>query len=261
MIKIDENLCEGKGTCTRICTKGLIGVRDGKAFLDEDAGEKCINCGHCMVFCPMGAISLDGQTSRNAPKVNQYNQAKFEDLAQLMRSRRSVRHYKKDLVERNEILKLLDVVRFAPSSLNLQPVQWTVILEPETLHELSLCAVEVLRRNKVFAHITTAWDEGKNLVLYNAPALILAHAAADAFRPETDCAIALTYLELLAASSGLGACWVGHLIFAFIQSSRARDLVSLPSNHVVQGALMLGYPKYPLENIPPRNEVKVAWIS
>jgi iron only hydrogenase large subunit-like protein len=52
-IRIDEEKCEGRMKCMRICPTEAIRIRDGKAHILE---EKCIDCGECITVCPTGAI-------------------------------------------------------------------------------------------------------------------------------------------------------------------------------------------------------------
>lgn len=52
-IRIDEDRCEGRMKCMRICPTEAIRVRNGKAHILE---EKCIDCGECITVCPNGAI-------------------------------------------------------------------------------------------------------------------------------------------------------------------------------------------------------------
>jgi len=52
-IRIDEDKCEGRMKCLRICPTQAIRIRKGKAHILE---EKCIDCGECITACPGGAI-------------------------------------------------------------------------------------------------------------------------------------------------------------------------------------------------------------
>jgi Na+-translocating ferredoxin:NAD+ oxidoreductase RNF subunit RnfB len=52
-IRIDENKCDGRMRCMRICPTLAIRVRNGKAAIIE---EKCIDCGECITACPNDAI-------------------------------------------------------------------------------------------------------------------------------------------------------------------------------------------------------------
>ena len=48
--------CVGCGQCVRLCPKGNIRLRDGRA----EIGSNCIQCLSCLQFCPVQAIDLGG---------------------------------------------------------------------------------------------------------------------------------------------------------------------------------------------------------
>jgi iron only hydrogenase large subunit-like protein len=52
-IRIEEDRCQGRMRCMRVCPTEAIRVREGKAGIDE---EKCIDCGECITACPESAI-------------------------------------------------------------------------------------------------------------------------------------------------------------------------------------------------------------
>lgn len=52
-IRIDQDKCNGRMKCMRICPTQAIRVRAGKARMIE---ERCIDCGECITACPSGAI-------------------------------------------------------------------------------------------------------------------------------------------------------------------------------------------------------------
>lgn len=52
-IRLDDNRCDGRMKCMRICPTQAIRVRNGKARILED---RCIDCGECITACPNGAI-------------------------------------------------------------------------------------------------------------------------------------------------------------------------------------------------------------
>jgi len=52
MIKIDNKLCDGCGTCKEICPVDGVRIIDGKAV----ANEQRIDCGTCIGSCPAQAI-------------------------------------------------------------------------------------------------------------------------------------------------------------------------------------------------------------
>ncbi|MCL1947471.1 MAG: 4Fe-4S binding protein [Chitinivibrionia bacterium] len=52
MPKINENKCDGCGTCVAICQKCAIIMPNVALIRDE----LCVNCGLCAKICPVGAI-------------------------------------------------------------------------------------------------------------------------------------------------------------------------------------------------------------
>jgi ferredoxin len=52
--KIDENKCNGCGTCKDICPVSAIKIENEKAVISED----CVECGACVNQCPNEAISI-----------------------------------------------------------------------------------------------------------------------------------------------------------------------------------------------------------
>ena len=56
IIHIDQEKCNGCGTCAHACHEGAIGIIDGKAVLLRD--DYCDGLGDCLPSCPMQAISF-----------------------------------------------------------------------------------------------------------------------------------------------------------------------------------------------------------
>jgi Na+-translocating ferredoxin:NAD+ oxidoreductase RNF subunit RnfB len=52
-IQIDQEKCNGRMKCLRVCPTQAIRVRNGKSTIIE---EKCIDCGECITACPSNAI-------------------------------------------------------------------------------------------------------------------------------------------------------------------------------------------------------------
>jgi len=57
IIKIDEEKCNGCGTCVPACAEGALQIIDGKAKLVSET--YCDGLGACLGECPQGAITIE----------------------------------------------------------------------------------------------------------------------------------------------------------------------------------------------------------
>jgi nitroreductase/NAD-dependent dihydropyrimidine dehydrogenase PreA subunit len=257
-IQVDAVACTRDGMCAEVCPTGCIEL-DAEGLPRQVAEPLCIACGHCAAVCPHGALvnaKLDAGGVLPLP-------ASLPDAAAvrgLMLSRRSVREYKDTPVTQAVMAGLLDTARYAPTAVNTQNVSFAACLEPAKVREAARLSIEWLRGAGVYSHMVVAWDQGRDAVLRGAPAFVVAHTPADYNWGETDSVIALSYLELFAAASGLGTCWAGLLTRAAQANADLGRFLGIPEGGVVRGGLMLGYPKYRYQVIPPRQAAKVNWV-
>jgi MinD superfamily P-loop ATPase len=66
IIRIDEELCNGCGTCVTPCAEGAIVLVDGKAKVIDEA--LCDGAGFCIPVCPTNAMSVQ---VREAPAFDE----------------------------------------------------------------------------------------------------------------------------------------------------------------------------------------------
>jgi nitroreductase len=192
-----------------------------------------------------------------------------EHAEHFLRSRRSIRSFRREKIERDTLSRLIDVARYAPTGTNSQQVRWLVIDSPEGVRELAGMTVDLLRhmietndpmaRTYGLSGWVAAWEAGADPVLRKASALVVVHAPSEYFLAQVDCAIALTYLDLAAPSFGLGTCWAGFLMLGVAQWPPLRQALALPEGHACFGAMMVGYPKYQYRRLPLRDEAQVTW--
>jgi MinD superfamily P-loop ATPase len=62
IVKIDEELCDGCGSCVTPCAEGAIELIDGKAKVMKE--ELCDGAGFCLGVCPTGALSLEKREAK-----------------------------------------------------------------------------------------------------------------------------------------------------------------------------------------------------
>ncbi len=179
------------------------------------------------------------------------------ELLQFLRDRRSLRRYETRAVPKAHIQKLLEAAIWAPSAHNRQPWRF-VIIEAATTKERLAREMGARLRQDLQAdgapHALIEADVSRShLRITSAPLLILlcaslqdmdvytddqrnAHEAAMALQST---AMAGQNLLLMAASLGLGACWMCAPLFC---QDLVASVLELPADWRPQGMVTLGYP-------------------
>lgn len=270
LFTINRETCNQDGICAAVCPAGIIEMNDDAyPSPSVDADEICIRCGHCVAVCPTASLDHTDVPLEACVPVSKELAITHEQSVQFLRKRRSIRRYKDKTVPKPELEQLIDVARFAPSGHNSQCVEWLVLGDRGELQRLSGIVVDWMRwmldnQPDVAAlfHMDRTvfrWEEGHDVILRGAPAVIVAHAHKENRAAPPACAIALTYLELAATTLGMGACWAGYFNAAAGVFPPMQEALALPSSHQAFGAMMVGYPQYRYQRLPPRNEPSITW--
>lgn len=271
LFTIDDNKCTRCNCCAIDCPAQVIQSATKEAVPDEviGASESCIDCGHCVAICPTGAFSLETMKILECSEIDKKLLPSDEHMAEFLKSRRSVRRFKNKKLSREELSYLIEVARYAPTGSNKQKVEWTVFEESEKVNKLASLVVEWtkslagnipdVKTASTMAKIGNSWDRGNDSILHGSPYLILVHAQENLPSAEADCVIAMTYLELYAASRGLGTCWAGFLNAAANSYKPLLKELDLPEGHKCFGAVMIGYPKHQYKLIPERKKANINW--
>lgn len=179
------------------------------------------------------------------------------DLLELMRSRRSIRHFQDRPVPPETLARLLEAARWAPSAHNRQPWRFAVIADPVRRAGLARAMGEQLRADLqadglAADEIDRQIDRSQERI-GGAPALIvlsLSMAEMDHYPDERrqqaerimavqSTALAAQNVLLMAHAEGLGGCWVCAPLFC---PQVVRAALALPADWEAQGLLTIGYP-------------------
>jgi len=187
----------------------------------------------------------------------------YDDLLELMQSRRSIRRFAQRAVSREDLERLLEAARWAPSNHNRQPWKFIVIEDREKIRELAQ-QVRLGMENKVKSLPEVAAVHAVGLVEHgtffaDAPVVIVAlhklpiAAAAplwDGLRhPELvsgeplSVAMAIQNLLLAAHALGLGAC----VMTAPLLADGLTDMLQVPPGFAITALIAVGYP----DEVPP----------
>jgi len=260
-IQINTEKCKKDKICIIECPFNILRENsDGFPEVIPEAKDLCMRCGHCLAVCPSDALTFDGVAPESCEPALKEVAVDVPAMEALLKNRRSVRVYKSKPVEREKVTHLMDMLRWAPTAKNLQPVHWVLVDDRDKIHELAKMTVQWLNRNNAYPGIVAAWETGEDMILRSAPLIAIAHTATDALIPVADCSIAVTSLELAATSYGIGSFWAGFFMMAASRHPPIAQYLNLPESHAVYAALALGYPKFKYHHIPERREAKVTWL-
>jgi len=245
--------------------------KDSYPISDPRFEETCIQCGHCVAACPTGALEHERLRLADCRPLPEDLRIDPDAARTLLISRRSIRNYRNTPVPRETIEEILDVARHAPSGGNRQNVRYLVCNDPARVQALSAMAVDSFRvsleggllnpemENRA-RRLIEGWERGLDPIMRRAPAFILAHSNTDLVPSQVNCVLAISYAEIMAHALGLGACQVGYFTGPANSYPPLRAELGLPEGHTAAGTLLLGYPRFKYQRVPPRNEAKFRWI-
>lgn len=197
----------------------------------------------------------------------------YDQLLELIQTRRSVRRFEDRAVAREDLRRMLEAARWAPSNHNRQPWKFLVIEDRERIRELA----EVVRmgmESKVKSLPEVAAVHAAGLVHYGtffaaAPVLIVAlHklpiAAAAALWETTQhpelvsgeplsVAMAMQNLLLAAHALGLGTC----VMTAPLLADNLAEALPVPPGFAITSLIAVGHPE---GNSPPPRRKSLAQI-
>ena len=281
-IKIDPSKCTLCEHCLRTCPVRVPHIKDGRVAF----GPGCIQCGHCAAICPTEAITMG---DRPLELVEEFPSSQIKALDSLIRSRRSIRHFKEDPVPRETVQELLTLAVHAPSGANDQLWQFTVIQDPDTLawlrkrllktYEFQARLIQHKRLAPIIARVLGHDPEvvthphivhglvmlvekcraGDDVLTLGSRTLILGHAHRRGATGHDDCVYAMGVVMLAARARGLGTCALGLVQAPLAKDKEARDKLGIPQDHHLHTVLALGFPDEEFLRIPAKKPPVIHW--
>lgn len=272
LITIDESRCKQDGICAAECPMGIIRWKKGAFPVPaRQAPDLCMNCGHCVAACPHKALSHKHLAPEDCLAPDKTLALSPEQTEHFLRSRRSIRHFKKAPLDKATVSELIRLASFAPSGHNRQPVRWRVLNGRETVKTYTAMVVDwmklTLKENPRYAKalhldmLVGAWKFGMDVVTRNAPTLILAQGQETDPGVPLDCAIAMTYLDLAAQPLGVGTCWCGYFLMAANAYPPLAERLGKDQGMKTCAVMMAGYPKAAYHRMPARNIPEITWAE
>ena len=271
LLSIDKTRCKQDGLCAADCPTAVIRIKAKESYpeLVPGADQMCLRCGHCVAVCPHGALSHAEVPLAECVPIRKELSVTPAQALQFLRSRRAVRRFTDQAVQKETLQELIEIARYAPTASNAQLVEWIVINDREQIHAIAEKVIGWMRQviakgtqltsSAYLPRLVAAWDMGVDTVLRGAPGLIVAAAPKESQNGLVDLTLALSYLELAAPGLGLGTCWAGLLQGALLSNRELKRAVGIPEDYPHHYAMMIGTPRVKYYRLPERKQPKITW--
>ena len=264
---VDKELCVSGGACAEDCLPQAIQMEGEYPSIPNE--EHCMRCLHCLAVCPTGAISILGHDPAESEPLKGRLPAP-EQVATLMKGRRSVRRYKQENVDPALLRRVLDVAAHAPTGVNARQLWVTVIDDTASMDafrkEVYQRLEDLVRENRMpenprrqfFSSAPELWRKGLDPIFRHAPHCVLVSNAKDAPCREQDSLIYLSYFELMAQSGGLGTVWCGLLYWCLrLVLPELIPRLGIPETHELGYAMLFGSPAVQYQRTAERGPADV----
>ena len=153
-------------------------------------------------------------------------------VIEALKSRRSIRRFKKEQITDQELRTVLEAGTWAPTAMGLQDPWIVAVQNPDLMQRIAKLNAEV-------------WGRDVN-PFYGAPTYVLVFAS----RPEKwangvpDASLVLGNMMNAAHAIGLGSCWINREreMFETPEGKALLGDLGMPQDVIGVGALALGYP-------------------
>ena len=174
-------------------------------------------------------------------------------------TRRSIRNYTEQKVEKELIEQLIEAAAHAPTGTFAQPWVFGVIQDKDLLKRISdecktgfLCMFGECEEMQHYCEVLRNQDFN---IFYNAGTLILiCYKTGTGPTPEIDCSLAAENLMLMARELGLGTCWIG-FANVWLNSPEGKKFLGIPDDVNTVAPIIVGYPA---EEPPVRERTEPA---
>ncbi len=271
-ITIDHATCNCCGECTRICPTEVLRLVEGRVEIHPESMFGCIACGHCMMVCPTESIQVNGRGLAPSDLVAlppPEARVDAKALAALMLARRSVRLFKAEEPPLEMLQQVVAMAATGPMGIPPWDVGCVIVRGRDRVQALAgeivasyagllkilkpwlLDLVRPLMRRHKYEQMSgfinplaRAYVEGRNqgrdLLFYDAPAVLLFHHSP--YVDPAEAMIACTYAMLAAESLGLGTTMIGAAAPILMRKKDLCRQLGIPAGNSPAISLIIGYP-------------------
>ncbi len=150
------------------------------------------------------------------------------DMLDLIKTRRSIRRFSQEKLDRNFLTELIEAARCAPAFANEQSLEYIVVDEPKVCQE-------------IFETLTWAWHirPKRKPAPNQRPTAYIVVLIDSGIKKEAvvDASAAIENILLAAWSRGVGSCWLGNL-----KKEKISQILSIDEKYDINSVIALGKP-------------------
>lgn len=146
------------------------------------------------------------------------------EFYETVRKRRSYRKYKPNMPDEEQINRILNAARLAPTWANKQGMHYIVVKEPEKVKKVWKATGQRTKFQEApmfIVGVISEKDSGENGIKYFS----------------VDFGICFEHIMLAATAEGLATCWIG-----WFNEKKLRKILSVPEEYSILGLTPLGFP-------------------
>lgn len=257
--------CVSCGECIKECFLQMNAIEkwEGGVKINLDL---CMGCGHCAAVCPTGL--MDNPLAPLDVAVD--NPLDANEALRFLRTPRSVRRYRAELVPHKVLEQLLNAGRYPMTGKNTQGISYIVVEGKEKMAELNRLYCKIAKELPADAPLKAGFmrpvirqeEEGFDALFYGSQQMIFALCDPSNMNWFRNAQFSLTFIALMAPSLGLGTCWCGQLERLASDDRFMNEfgtLIGLPEGKRICGCMMVGYPDVRFRRLVSRDPLDVTW--
>lgn len=280
-LKINGEKCIRCSKCVKICPSMVFGQEGKGGEVKVVQAENCIVCGHCVGVCPTGAVE---HTEFPETKVHAFDYRDYPTTEQMMllcRARRSNRAFSDQPIPEEWLTQILEAAHRAPTASNAQGVEFTLVTDPAKLEQITsftlgvfgkalrklknpllrplvkLMMPDALRYVPVFERLQREYEQGNDLILRKAKAVILIHTPKESRFGCQDANLAYQNGSLMAECLGVSQFYTGFVCSAIQQEGEGGIEKMLGIEGRIHAGMALGMPAFRYVKYTDRKAIRV----
>ena len=278
-IQIDEITCIKCSKCVKVCPAVIFKQEGSNSKIETQNINHCIACGQCVAVCPTESVIHSEFPEKKVHKLDSKLLPSPEQVMTLIKSRRSYRTFSKKQIPTEFLDQILEAAHSAPTAENLQKVQFTLVTDPQKLHDVSAATIGIFSSmvKKVSlikplvkllspenyeglldlqSLVNDFTANNNDRILRGATALILIHTPKDVRFGRQDANLAYQNGSLMAQSLGVGQFYTGYICAASDMSKKPlAELLGI--NGTIHAGMALGMPTLNYPNYVDKKDINL----